>query len=421
MWRDNGLNIQFEEGQFWIDNQVVKGFDSSGNQCYLYRIKTTDSLEQSITPHKDLKKYKNITFETWEDTVKRLTPHLNEIEKYSLELLSEYKENTDRRVIVLNSTGKDSMVTMHLTEKAELKYESFFNVTTLDVKESNQMAKEQKLQKIYPNIEKFGGFYQWRKRENIIPSRLNRCCCLFFKENPTIESFNSEEKILFLLGMRNSESTARSGYTDIWRNEKWGNRDWTGLLPIREWSDLDVWLYIFKEQIPYNKKYTYGYDRVGCGIACPNYTKTTWILDKYWYPKMYERWRNILKEDFIKNNKWIIMNCTIDEYCQGAWCGGVYRTEPTQEVIQEYSQHSDIDTMVAEKYFNRYCINNCKNKRGQPLKIKDKETLAMNMKFNGRNTEKFMCKKCLMKYLGLNKDEWCQRVAEFKNQGCKLF
>ena len=75
---------------------------------------------------------------------------------------------------------------------------------------------------------------------------------------------------------------------------------------------------------------------MGCGIVCPNYTKSTWVLDKYWYPKMYERWQNILKDDFIKNNKWLIMNCTLEEYIQQAWNGGVFRDKPTEEVITEY-------------------------------------------------------------------------------------
>lgn len=115
------------------------------------------------------------------------------------------------------------------------------------------------------------------------------------------------------------------------------------------------------------------------------------------------------------------MNCTIEEYVTKAWTGGVFRPEPTEEVIQEYATYSGIETDVAKKYFNRYCSNGCINKRRQPLRIKDKNALAMNMKMFGRDIEKFKCKKCLIKEFGWTQEQWDRQIQEFKNQGCKLF
>lgn len=255
----------------------------------------------------------------------------------------------------------------------------------------------------------------------MIPSRLNRFCCEYFKEKPTIDYFPDDEKLIFLFGIRNQESSQRSAYEDITKNPQWGDRDWIGILPIRQWSEFDVWLYILDEGIEINDKYRYGYSRVGCGIACPYYTKYTWVLDKYWYSSLFNRWRNILKNDFINNNKWLIMNCTIEEYVTKAWTGGVYRNEPTEEVIQEYATYSGLDLEVARKYFNRYCTNGCINKRRQPMKIKDKNALAMNMKMFGRSTEKFLCKKCLMKQFGWSQEDWDNQIQQFKSEGCKLF
>lgn len=363
----------------------------------------------------------DLDFETWDETIQRLLPHLQQIETESVKLLKDYCQNIDRRIINTNSTGKDSMVVTYLAEKAGLVFETYFNVTTLDVAESNRMARHNGYQFIHPNP-KYGGFYKYiRQYEGMIPSRLNRFCCQYFKENPTIEHFDASDRLLFLFGMRNQESTARSGYQDVWKNEKWRDRDWIALLPIRTWSDFDVWLYTLYHGIEINAKYRYGYDRVGCGIACPNYTKYTWVLDQYWYPSLFNRWRDILRKDFVSQNKWLIMNCTVEEYVTRAWNGGVYRPEPTEEVIQEYAQYADLDIGVARKYFNRYCANGCLNKRRQPLKIKDKDTLAMNMKMFGRDISKFLCKKCLMKEFGWTTSQWDAKVADFKSQGCKLF
>jgi len=421
MWKDKGLEIPVQEGIYWLDNKIIKAFDVKDKTlCYLYKIKINDDLSMSYSKHRDYKKHKDKTFETWQETIIRFNGHLNQLESDSINLLQHYGLNTDRTIVDTNSTGKDSMVKTYLAQKAGLNFKTYFNVTTLDVAESNRMAKQQQFEFTFPES-KYGGFYQWIKRENIIPSRLNRCCCKYFKEDATIHSFDSNSKLLFLFGMRNDESNARSEYEDVWVNDKWNQRDWIGILPIRKWTDLDIWLYIFRENIPINEKYKYGYDRVGCGIACPNYTKTTWALDQYWYPKLFNRWRNILKEDFIKNNKWLIMNCTIEEYVSKAWNGGVYRVEPTAEVIQEYATYNNLDINIAMKYFNRYCTNGCLNKRHQPLKIKDKETLGMNMKYFGRNIEKFKCKKCLMQEFKWTDEDWNKQIEDFKSQGCKLF
>ena len=95
--------------------------------------------------------------------------------------------------------------------------------------------------------------------------------------------------------------------------------------------------------------------------------------------------------------------------------------EPTEEVISEFSQYSGLDIPIARKYFNRYCANGCINKRRQPLRIKDRNALAMNMKMFGRNINHFLCKKCLMKEFGWRKSQWDEKVNEFKEQGCQLF
>ena len=412
--------LQLEEGLYWIDNQIIKVFDTKGNIHKVHRLKTQPDLSMTYTTYKK-KKSENYQVVNWEDTIKIYNNRINELEMESIELLQKYGLNTDRKIIDTNSTGKDSEVKTYLARKAGLQFNTYFNVTTLDVADSNKMAKEKGYKPILPNTNTYGGFYQYIKRDNVIPTRFSRLCCKIYKEGSTIDYFSNEEKLLFLLGMRNDESSARSGYDDVWVNDKWVNKDWIGILPIRKWTDLDIWLYMLRENIDINPKYKKGYERVGCGIACPFYTKSTWVLDQYWYPKMYERWQRILEEDFIKNNKWIIMNCTLEEYKQQAWNGGVFTDNPTEEVIQEYATYNNLDIEVAKKYFNKYCSNGCVNKKKKPLRIKDKSILGMNMKLYGRQIEKFMCKNCLMKEFGWNKDDWNNQVKKFKDQGCDLF
>lgn len=423
MWKDFGLTYDIQEGYFWFENGIIKGVDSvTGNIKNIYKVTIDDDLNISFKEHADNKRNKNKTFENWNDTIIRYKERLDKLEYNSIKLLKQYGLNTDKTIIDTNSTGKDSEVKTYLAKKAGLSFKTYFNVTTMDPAETIIYAKQKGYIFTYPNIKKFGGFYQWIKKENLIPTRLNRGCCTIYKEGATKDFFNGQSNLLFLFGMRNSESSARSGYTDVWYNDKWGIQDnWSSILPIREWEDIDIWLYTFREHLDFNIKYRMGYPRVGCQTCCPNATKPIWFLDKYWYNKSFNRWRKILEEDFIKNNKWIIMNCTIYEYVNICWCGGIYRKEPTQEVVEEFSKYSGIDIEIASGYFNKYCCNGCINKLREPLKIKDKDVIGMNMKMYGRNIQKFKCKRCLMKDLELTKEQFQTKVNEFKDGKCALF
>lgn len=413
---------KIKEGYFWLDKQIIKAFDKQGNIHKILRVNISDDLTyiKLTKPKTGYSNLDNIDIASWDDMVGANLLHLKRLEGSSLgliiEKLTKFKEYTP---IIPVSMGKDSMVTAHLVRNVQSDIHAIFNNTTLDCAGTYKMAKA------FPDCEIMTpkeGFYQYIERDNVIPTRFARFCCRIFKVGEMVKQLDHNHKYLFFMGMRNEESTTRSGYEDEWVNSaEWGNTEWQGILPIRKWSELDIWLYTFYRNLDINEKYRMGYARVGCAVACPYYSKSTWILDIYWYPSMRKRWEGRLRKDFIENKKWIVMNCTIEEYIKAAWNGGTYRSEPTQEVIEEYAEYNDLDIEVATKYFNKICSNGCKNNKGKELKIKDKGVLGMNMKLYGRQIEKFQCKKCLMKEFGWNKEDWNNKVAEFKSQGCKLF
>lgn len=370
-------------------------------------------------PKSGYDKVEDIDLASWDDLVKMQERHLYQIEKKSKNIIKKKMRKFNGYIpLVPVSMGKDSMVTCHLVRECYPNTKAIFNNTTLDCADTYRMAKT------FPNCEMMTpkqGFYSWIKEVNWIPSRIRRGCCSIFKVGEMINRLDKDTNYLLFMGMRNEESNTRSGYGDEIVNPEWGDVAWKGILPIRKWSELDIWLYTLWKKLEINPKYNKGYSRVGCAIACPYYTKSTWVLDKYWYPTMRKRWEDILREYFIKNKMWITFNCTIDEYINQAWNGGTFREEPTKKVIEEYAEYSGIDESLAEQYFNKYCANGCKTHSGKQRKIKDKEILAMNMKLHGRNISKFMCKKCLMNMYNMTKDDWDMQVAEFKKQGCDLF
>lgn len=414
------VNLELEEGYYWLDNQIIKAFDKRGNIHKLYRIVIADDLSVSYKIPHNYETIEKLDLASWTDLIEMNHSHLEQIESEAKQLICEKMNKYESYIpLVPVSMGKDSQVTCRLVRECFPDTKAIFNNTTLDCADTYLMAKK------FPNCEILTpkqGFYQYIKEAQMIPTRFSRFCCRIFKVGEMVKQLNHDTPYLMFMGMRNEESNTRSEYGDEWINEsEWGDTRWQGILPIRTWSELDVWLYTLWRGIEINSKYKKGYSRQGCSIACPYYNKSTWVLDKYWYPTMRKRWEDILREDFIKNKKWIVMNCTIDEYVNQAWNGGIFREKPTEEVLKQYSDYTGIDEQVATQYFNKYCANGCKSKSGKIKKIKEKDVIGMNLKYHGRNVKRFYCKKCLMAMYDLDNDKWDSQVNKFKEQGCTLF
>ena len=408
---DDGL----KEGYFWLDKSIIKGFDKDGNVHKFYRIKIEDDLSLDIVkPKNNYDDIQDVELASWNDLIDMNKTHLEDIEKKSLNLIKEKMEKFKNHTSIIPvSMGKDSMVVAYLVRSLYPDTKAVFNNTSMDVIETYRMAKKFHNCKIMSPDK---GFYQYVEQDNMIPTRFARFCCRIFKVGVMVEKLDNDHPYLMWMGMRNDESSTRSGYEDEWVNTaEWGDTCWQGILPIRTWTEMDIWLYTLWKNIDVNKKYKYGYSRVGCAIACPYYTKSTWVLDKYFYKKAFDRWRRILKNDFVKHRKWLIMNCTIKEYLESAWNGGTYRDTPTEDVIKEFMEYNGIDDYdLAEQYFNKKCSVCGK-------RIKHKDVLAMNMKIHGRETSRFYCKKCFKNLHGLSEEDWNNRLEAFKQSGCTLF
>lgn len=404
----------YDENKLWVDRLIIRGFDGGGKEHKICRLKVTDELEYEFKFYEKVPRNEKLI--TWDELYKLNENKILEREKESLEIIQDFIiKYPGYKYICLTSMGKDSKLVDYLLTKAGVYYKSIFNNSTLDSSDVYKEVKSHPEITIVNPIDKWGkkGFYNLVKEWGT-PTRFARWCCSFFKERPTIQYFEGIDNILFFSGIRKSESPNRSKYQIEERNVMWTNETWKEILPILYWSDIELWLYTIHNNIPINSKYKKGYNRVGCHIACPFYKKTNWILDKYWYPSGFNRWRNILKNDFINGEKWTRINCTEQEYYLN-WNGGVLREAPTEEVIKEFAEHKGIEDLeLARKYFNKKCVICGKN-------VVKKNEVAMNLKMFGRNISKFKCKKCLMKELNWTKEDWNNSVDKFQQEGCVLF
>lgn len=385
----------------------IYGFDkTTGKRIRLYRIKCKQmKLELVKNDNNRIQHLK-----TFQDLVEENKDILEKIEEESLRLIQfSIDKYEDYKKYILTSMGKDSIVITHLVRKIEPQIPAKFNNTTLDTYHTYKLAKKlENIEIMNPAI----SFYEWREEQNFVPTQFGRGCCRVFKEEATADHISDNKYTMFFYGMRNSESTNRKNYDFEWENTNWTTDKWIGILPIKNWTDMNIWLYIFREKLIINPMYTFGYGRVGCSVPCPFRTDYENYLDKHFLPKGFNKWQKVLEKDFVENFKWPILNCTLQEYLNGAWKGGRFREESTQEIIKEFAKAKNLDLNIAAKYFNKEC--EC----GKKIK---KDAIGLSMKYFGRSIEKFFCMDCLSKQLGRTKKQLKQDIKDFKMQGCDLF
>lgn len=84
-------------------------------------------------------------------------------------------------------------------------------------------------------------------------------CCFIRKVEPLNRAL--EQADAWLSGQRREQSVTR---TDLPFCEPDHARQISKYNPIFDWSELDVWAYILRHQVPYNALYQQGYPSIGC-------------------------------------------------------------------------------------------------------------------------------------------------------------
>ena len=243
-----------------------------------------------------------------------------EAEEYIVNLVEKIKAQTDVRYMptVSFSGGKDSTAVSRLVRDA-LQDESiihYFGDTTLEfpsthVYVESYFREENPFTPMIPS-ETENDFF---KLCNVFgpPSKFERWCCTIFKtSNLNSEYQNLNGNSLTFLGIRHSESRERQNYERTQDHSKIGSQ--INAMPIIEWSDCDVWLYILYRGVRFNDAYRWGYKRVGCW-CCPNNSDWSMMLTDIYCPELAAKWKATLFdfaiktgknniEDYVENGRW---------------------------------------------------------------------------------------------------------------------
>ncbi|MBQ7674106.1 MAG: phosphoadenosine phosphosulfate reductase family protein [Alphaproteobacteria bacterium] len=246
-----------------------------------------------------------------------LNQRVYEAEQYIVDILNKYK-GANYIPTVSFSGGKDSTVVSRLVMDAlqDNSVIHMFGDTTLEFKETYSYVLE-KFRQENPRVpllpsETENDFFKLCKVFGP-PSQHERWCCTIFKtSNLNKEYDNLPGNSLTFLGIRRSESVARAGYERTQEKSKISSQ--VNAMPIIEWADYDVWLYILAKNLLINDCYQYGYKRVGCW-CCPNNSDWSMMLTEIYHPEDMQRWKDMVYDFAERTGK-----TDIDDYYEeGRW------------------------------------------------------------------------------------------------------
>ena len=191
----------------------------------------------------------------------------------------EFNENGYPSVISF-SGGKDSVVLAHLLRKYNIK--RVFIDTRIEFPETYKFIKRLGSVDI-AKAEK--GFFVLCKEKGF-PTYQNRWCCKTQKFEPFnnyLEDRYNGEPVLVYTGQRRWEGLSRLE-SPFKKPHKHINKQ-ISVQPMLEWLTMDVWNYIWANNLPVNEIYNY-FDRGGCWV-CPFGLKYRIFILQYTHPKLY--------------------------------------------------------------------------------------------------------------------------------------
>ncbi len=246
--------------------------------------------------------------------------HFGLLEEKAFEFVKLTSEKYRRRTMMVSfSGGKDSTTVSDIVRRALSRDNILHVFGDTGLEDTNTYDYIQDYLDRYPSIPFFEAKSQqdfWKLVDHMgPPSRVMRWCCTIIKAGPItnfLQSISEKMHVLTYYGVRRAESTQRADYNAVTVGAKIGGQ--VTASPIIDWLEFDVWGYIIKNRILFNKSYRLGYSRVGCWL-CPLNSNWSDFLNSVHFKEDNDEWQNYLidfakkigkpdPEVYVKDRKW---------------------------------------------------------------------------------------------------------------------
>lgn len=278
---------------------VGLGYAKSRNKVVVHSWWGDDSL--------DIERYGSRP-STFDDVIKAHEEHMRIMESKSMKLIAVMYEKVRKPIVASFSGGKDSLVALSLVLDLGYEPKVLFNNTGIELPET--------VDTVYKIVDRFdlelieasAGDAFWHAVYKLgIPGRDYRWCCKVCKLAPLARAVRSlwSSGALNIVGQRAFESLDRARNPSVWRL-RWAPQ-LLNVSPINYWSQLEVWMYIYKKKLYVNPLYYMGYERIGC-FMCPASTLAELQLVSETHPSLWSRWLEVLEywaKRLNKPREWI--------------------------------------------------------------------------------------------------------------------
>lgn len=300
---------------YYIDGNSLKISIGSFNRLPLSELKDIKETYESNLECLDYEYFNEMSRKFCEVNNARYVEITDEAISYIQGFKDDYELDN---MFVSFSGGKDSTVVSSLVTRAfsSNKVIHIFGDTTLEFPLTYEYKRRFSKEHIVVTAKNYEKSFEDLCEQIGPPSRVMRWCCTVFKTGaitPKLASvFKDKTSVLSFQGIRHSESVSRSKYDRDSEDSKIAKQK--AAMPIIDWQDFDVWLYILESGIDFNDAYRLGYSRVGCW-CCPNNGGWSEFLSKIHMYDQYVKWRELLirfakqigkpdPEEYIDGGNW---------------------------------------------------------------------------------------------------------------------
>ena len=232
---------------------------------------------------------------TWNEAVEANRTILDHAEAEAVRFVRDVAAKNRLPANVSYSGGKDSLATLLIVLKAIGDVPLLFADTRFEFEETYRNIEAVALRYDLEVIRTGSADPFWETFAVEGPPAVDkRWCCKVCKLLPVRELISERwEECLSFIGQRKYESFARKNSPRVWRNAVVGCQ--LSAAPIQHWTALHVWLYLFRENAPYNALYERRIDRIGC-YMCPSSDMAVLKTIREEFPGLWATWRAKLSE-----------------------------------------------------------------------------------------------------------------------------